>query len=186
MATLRSYTFHNTDRIGADVTDQSQRNSANTSAANYMLADSFSKNISNSHVNFAVKQPSVNFSAIANGAGLNGGVVDNESNLMLKTEQQRPLEKLQLFSRPFATVPYLGRGSCDPSVESRLLQGEWASDRKSVSTIMDKSFSAYSLYPTDNQMEERVKDATHTVEEAALEGWVRGGAPTRELNTENK
>jgi hypothetical protein len=30
-------------------------------------------------------------------------------------------------------------------------------------------------------MESQVKDASNTVEEAALDGWIRGGASTREM-----
>ena len=100
----------------------------------------------------------------------------------MKVEQSRALEKLQLFERTFRTVPYLGRGSVDPALESQLQQGELASDKKSVSTIMEKSFEDYSLYPTDSQMKERVTDPSHTVEEAALDGWIRGGASTREMS----
>jgi hypothetical protein len=97
----------------------------------------------------------------------------------LKTEQQRPLDKLQLTPRPFLTIPYLGKGSCDPVLESQLLQGELVSDKKSVSTIMEQSFGQYVMYPTDSQMEERVNNPAYTVQEAALDGWVRGGANTR-------
>ncbi len=50
---------------------------------------------------------------------------------------------------------------------------------------MDKSFSQYQLYPTDDKMEERVKDASHTVEEAALDGWVRGGMASREMTSDD-
>ena len=96
------------------------------------------------------------------------------------------MEKLQLFSRPFVTVPYLGKGSCDPALESRLQQGEPVTEKKSVSTIMEKSFGAYSLYPTDSKMENQVKDASHTVEEAAMEGWVRGGMSTREMTSDEQ
>jgi hypothetical protein len=56
------------------------------------------------------------------------------------------------------------------------------SDKKSVSTIMDKSFSNYALYPTDKKMEDRVTNAANNVEEAALDGWVRGGMTTREMS----
>ena len=122
------------------------------------------------------------FNGLTNGNGLNGNVVDTESLLLIKSEQQRALEKLQLFERPFKTVPYLGRGSCDPALESQLQQGEWSSDKKSTSTIMEKSFAAYALYPTDNKMEQRVTDVSNTVEEAALDGWIRGGASTREMS----
>ena len=182
MASLNLYTSNNGDRIGSDSTDQTQNNLSNTKFANHMLTDHFSKVTSNEHVNFAVAQPTLSFNGLTNGNGLTGHLVDDESNLLLKTEQERALEKLQLFQRPFHTVPYLGRGSVDPGLESQLQQGELAGDKKSVSTIMEKSFADYSLYPTDDKMEDRVKDPSHTVEEVALDGWVRGGAATREMS----
>ena len=43
MASLSPYTFHNTDRIGTDSTDQTQRNLSNTHYSNYLLTDHFSK-----------------------------------------------------------------------------------------------------------------------------------------------
>lgn len=182
MASLSPYSFHNTDRIGSDSTDQTQNNISNTQFSNYTLANHFSKNLSNEHVKFAVEQPTMTFNGMTNGNGLGANAVDDESNLLLKTEQQRALEKLQLFQRPFTSVPYLGRGSCDPALESQLQQGELANEKKSVSTIMEKSFADYALYPTDSKMEEQVNDASHTVEEAALDGWIRGGAATREMS----
>ena len=125
------------------------------------------------------------FNGLTNGNGVNATVVDDESVLLLKTEQQRALEKLQLFERPFKTVPYLGRGSCDPALESQLQQGELSSDKKSVSTIMEKSFADYSLYPTDDKMKERINDPSTSVEESALDGWIRGGASTREMSNDD-
>ena len=184
MSSTSSYFFNNAGRIGDDVTDQSQRNVYNTRFTNYTLSDYFSDKTTDSHVKFATKQPAVMFSGTTHGSGLHSNVVDDESILKLKTEQDHAVEKLQLFQRPFLTVPYLGRGSCDPALESQLLQGEMISDKKSASTIMDKSFSQYALYPTDKKMEERVNNAAHNVEEAALDGWVRGGMSTREMSTD--
>jgi hypothetical protein len=121
------------------------------------------------------------FSGAMNGPGLIGGLVDMDSNLLLKTEQERSLEKLSLNQPAFLTIPYLGRGSCDPLLEAQMLQGENSQDKKSVSTIMSKSFMNYTMYPLDNEMKNRVTDTRNTIEESALEGWVRGGVQTREL-----
>lgn len=184
MASLTPYTFLNTDRIGADSTDKTQQNLSNTQFSTYTLTNHFSQNLSDQHVKFAIDQPTMTFNGLTNGNGVNATVVDDESVLLLKTEQQRALEKLQLFERPFKTVPYLGRGSCDPSLESQLQQGELSSDKKSVSTIMEKSFADYSLYPTDNKMKERINDPSTSVEESALDGWIRGGASTREMSND--
>ena len=185
MSSLSPYTFNNNGRIGADSTDKTQQNLSNTQYSNYLLTDHFSSNLKDSHVKFAMQQPTMNFNGLANGNGIFNAAVDNESTLKLKPTEERPLEKLQLFSRPYLTVPYLGRGSCDPSLESQLLQGEVISEKKSVSTIMDKSFGAYSLYPTDSKMQERVANPSNTIEESAMDGWVRGGKTTREMPTDN-
>jgi hypothetical protein len=130
--------------------------------------------------------PTVMFSGTSNGPGLNGGLVDIDSALLIKTEGERPMEKLSLVERPFLTVPYLGRGSCDPTLESPLIQGELVHDKKSVSTIMDKSFSKYSLFPLDTKAEEYVNNPANTVQEAALDGWVRGGVLTRNMSNDDK
>jgi hypothetical protein len=174
-----SFLFQNMGRIGLDSTDNSQRSMQNTRFANYQFSNFFSENRMEDTVQFACQQPLVNCDATS--VGLSGKVVDYESVLMLKVDQERPLEKLQLFQRPFITVPYLGRGSGDPEVESKLQQGELLSEKKSVSTVMDKSFLPYTMYPTDDKMEKRVQDPQYSVEEAAMSGWVRGGVSTREL-----
>lgn len=177
---MSSYTFFNNDRIGADMVDNTQRNMENARFSNYMLANYFVGPLENGHVDFATQQPNVMFSGAMNGPGLIGNLVDIDSSLM-KTQQERSLEKLSLNQRPFLTVPYLGKGSCDPLLESQMLQGENSQDKKSISTIMTKSFMDYTMYPLDSEMKNRVSNTKNTIEESALEGWVRGGVQTREL-----
>jgi hypothetical protein len=186
MATISSYTFNNMGRIGNDVTDQTQRTMYNTRFANHTLSNYFSQNVSDGHIAFATNQPALMTGGTVLGAGVNSALVDTESILNLKQVNERHYEKLQLFERPFLTVPYLGKGSCDPLLESQLQQGELITEKKSVSTIMEKSFSKYSLYPTDDKMEERVKNPAFTVEESALNGWVRGGMSTREMSEDSQ
>ena len=178
---MSDFSFSNMGRIGSDAVDNTQRTIYNTRFANYTLSNFYSENLSNSHVDFATSQPNVMFKGFS-GVGLNSDVVDIDSLLALKKTNDRSLEKLQLNSRPFATVPYLGKGSCNPVLETQLLQGETSHDVKSISTIMTKSFMDYSMQPTDSQMEERVSNPAHTIQEAALDGWVRGGILTRELS----
>ena len=173
-------TFNNLGRIGFDSIDNTQKNIQNTKFANYNLAAYNKEMLSGSHVNFATSQPTIMFSGFHLGKGLPGSVVDYDTILTIKQENERPLEKLQLNARPFVTVPYLGRGSCDPTLESQLQQGEIAHDKKSVSTIMDKSFIDYSMFPADENMKERTQNASYVMQEAAFNGWVRGGAQTRE------
>jgi hypothetical protein len=174
------YTFNKLNRIGSDSTDNTQINVQNTKFANYMLSSYFSESLTDDTINFVSQQPTMNINGLATGGkGLNGHIIDDDSNLIINIGQERPLEKLQLMPRPFLTVPYLGKGSADPNLESQLLQGENIYEKKSVSTIMDKSFMPYmTLYPTQNQ--EDINNPKHKIEESALDGWVRGGASTRE------
>lgn len=181
MSLTSSYLFDNLGRIGADATDNTERTVSNTKFANYMLSNFYSDTVSTSHVDFAVQQPAFNFSGLARGSGLNSNVIDVDSKLLINADNERPLEKLQLMERPFITVPYLGRGSCDPSLESQLQQGEIIGEKKSVSTLSERSDLGYVMYVSDPEMVERVRNTTNTVEESALNGWVRGGAASREI-----
>ena len=93
----------------------------------------------------------------------------------------RPLEKLQLYPRPFLTVPYLGRGGGNPSLESQLQQGEIVNDKKSVSTMSEVSFSDYMTFNSDSKMTSRIANPANSIQELVMDGWVRGGAASREM-----
>jgi len=167
-------------RIGADEIDNTQRNIYNTRMTGYTLSNYFSDSTSNDHVRFATEYPNMMYSAVNGGTSVNSSLIDIDSMLLVKKSNDSSLEKLSLEQRPFLTVPYLGRGSCDPLLETQMLQGETTQGLKSTSTIMDKSFMNYALYPMDQHMERHVADAKYTVEEAAMDGWVRGGVASRE------
>jgi hypothetical protein len=181
MASLHPYTFNGTSRIRNDNTDKSQQTIMNTRFNNYMLSTYFSENRSDDHVKFATEQPSMMFTGI-NGAsgGINAFTVDVDSTLNIKKENGRALEKLSLQQRPFLTVPYLGRGSCDTVLESQLKQGDIIANKKSVSTITEQSFSGNHMYPLIDSIKETITNPKYLVQEAALDGWVRGGSATRE------
>ena len=174
MTSINSYMFNNMGHISFDNTDVSQKNLYNTRFSNYTLSNYFSENASDDHIKFAIQQPTMMFSGTSHGAGLNSTAVDIDSALLIKTEQERPLEKLSLMERPFLTIPYLGKGSCNPVLESQLQQGEMIHDKKSVSTIMDKSFENYSLHLLDENMKQHVQE--YDASQKALTGW---NIPTR-------
>lgn len=184
MASVKDFMFHNMGRIGNDKIDQSQQTVHNTRFANHMLSDYFSENVSDNHVKFATNQPSMNFNGLAHGSGISSLVVDESSALLLNTEQQRTGAKIQLHQRPFATIPYLGRGSCNPELESKMLKGQDLFVRKSEQEQNDSCHTTRSFYPVDSEMRQRVEDPSNTVEEAALNGWVRGGENTRHTSSD--
>jgi len=180
MASLYPYTFNGTSRIRSDNTDKSQQTIMNTKFNNYMLSSYFSDSRSDDHVRFATEQPAMMFTGINGGAsgGINSFTVDVDSTLNIKKENARSLEKLSLQQRPFLTVPYLGRGSCDTVLESQLKQGDFIANKKSVSTITEKSFN--SNYPLIDSIKTTITNPKYLVQESALDGWIRGGSATRE------
>jgi hypothetical protein len=181
---MNDYYFNNLGRIGADSTDSTQRSLSNTRYANYVLYNYTNQDTRSQHVNFAVEQPSVMFSGVAHGNGIGSAEVAVESDLFFKDRTTRSDHKLSLYSRPFATVPYLGRGWADPSIESHLQQGENVRDMKSVATIMENSFMSRTLYPVDDiQKNEMVQAQSHSqaIDDLVMNGWVNGGIDSRKL-----
>ena len=148
MASMYPYTFNNGSRIGSDNTDKTQTNLMNTKYSNYMLSTYFSESRSDDHVNFATSQPAMMFSGAPGGAsaGITANTVDVDSYFTIKRENGRALEKLSLQQRAFASVPYLGRGSCDPVLESQLKQGDMVANKKSVSTVSEQSYMNNQMY----------------------------------------
>lgn len=176
-----NYKFHQSDRLGNDMVDRTQRTIQNTAQLNHVMSDYHPDKMANTHMDFATQYPGVMVSGTNGGTGLGGFGVEHESNLLWKSKEERPLEKLQLFTRPFLTVPYLGRGSCDPTLESQLMQGETVRGKKSVSTVMEQNFLPLDQYPLDSQKRAKANSGHSSIEELALDGWARGGKTTRDL-----
>jgi hypothetical protein len=176
---MSDYSFFNMGRIGADAVDNTQRTMYNTRFANYTLSNFFSENLSGAHVDFATSQPNVMFNGVS-GVGVHSGSVDVDSMLLLNQTKERSLEKLQLNERPFLTVPYLGKGGGDPTLESQLQQGAMIRNLKSISTVSENTYIDYSQYPIHSELLAKMNNPANSVEEAALSGWVRGGASSRE------
>lgn len=176
MSTLHSYTFNNMGSLKADVPDQTQSAVQNTRFCNYNVSNYFSSYSSDSSLKFASEHPGF----LASNLGISSTVIDIESNLLNKSESERAAEKLQLFQRPFATVPYLGRGGGDPTLESQLQQGQMIRDLKSVTTVSEKPYIDYQTYPLRDDLRSQLTNPANSVEEVAMNGWVRGGSSARQ------
>ena len=184
MSSDSNYTFYNINRVEDDKTTQTQKELQNDRYSSYTTTNYFSENSGDAQIQFATEQPAVVPNSIT-GSSVGGNNVDGESTLIIDKEKARHLGRLNLMQRQFNTVPYLGRGSVDPTLELQLLEGEPMGEKKSTSTIMTQSFMGHTLYPTNQEMEERVTDPRLNVEESAMKGWVRGGSDTR-TPTDNK
>jgi len=182
MSTFSDYKFNNLSRIGDDSCAKSQRNIQNVESGSYMLNNFFSGdcNMKNG-INLALSQPNINFSG-SHQVGVGGCNIDANSNLLIDQGQNRPKCRISLYQRPFATVPYLGRGPCHPEMESQLQHGDRQSNKKSLLQTTEQSHMPYSNTPLIPEISETITNPANMVEGVAMDGWVRGGIPSRDIS----
>ena len=181
MSQTSSYTFDKMSRIGLDTCCISQDDIQNVSACNYTLQNYFSSDCTmKKPIELATTQPGIMYNGGYNTAA-GGCNIDESSYLQIGTIQTHPRCRIDLFQRPFATVPYLGRGSVNPVVESQMQQGEMVTNKKSITNTTEQSYIKYHHTPLLPSVEDRVTNPVHSVEGVASEGWIRGGVPSREL-----
>jgi hypothetical protein len=181
MANASSYTFDSISRIGNDNCYIDQRSIQNAEYSNYMLQNYFASDCSMKNpISLATTQPGVFYNGGYN-VGAGGCNINDSSKLQIGTIQTHPRCRIDLFQRPFATVPFLGRGSVNPIVESQIQQGEMNVNKKSITNLGEKSYIKYHQTPLLPSIKNKMTDPANCVEGVASEGWVRGGVPSREL-----
>jgi hypothetical protein len=181
MANIYSYAFFNPERIGLDQCCQSQTEIQNSEACSYMTQNYFSADCTmRVPQQLAYNQPGMMLNG-GYGSSSCGSNIDESSKLMIGTIQTHPKCRISLYQRPFATVPFLGRGSVNPVTEAQLLQGESLTNKKSVNPLSEKNFAKYLNTPLLPNIKNKVTNPEHCVEDSAQSGWVRGGVPSREL-----
>lgn len=179
-AFVKDYSFNNLARIGDDGCSLGQRGIQNTEASNYMLQNFFSNDCSMKRpIEFATSQPSVNFTG-GHQVGAGGCNIDTNSQLLIGgSALTHPRCRISLFQRPFATVPFLGRGQSNPYLESQLQQGDYLTNKRSVNLLSEQPMTGN--YPLIQSIASSVTNPANLVESVAHDGWVRGGASSRDM-----
>lgn len=181
MASISDFKFSNMSRIGNDDCSMSQRNIQNTESANYMLANFFLADCNMSKaVSLATSQPDINFTG-SHQVGVGGCNVDINSNLLIDKNINHPKCRISLYQRPFATVPYLGRGPVEPETEFKIQTGQAVSSRRTETHLTEQSLLPYHNTPLIPEVASTIDNPANLVEGVADKNWVRGGQPSREL-----
>jgi hypothetical protein len=181
MATYSGYTFDNMSRIGLDDCNISQTDIQNVATCNYLTQNYFASDCSMKNpIALATSQPGIMYNGGFN-SGAGGCNINASSNLLIGSIQTHPRCHIDLFQRPFATVPYLGRGSVNPVMESQIQQGEQIVNKRSVNPLSEKSYIKYHQTPLLPVIQQRMSNSSNKIESDASEGWIRGGVPSREL-----
>ena len=173
--------LNNGSRIGEDGCGLSQVNIQNNNFNNYMLKNFYLQDCGMSKpIELATSQPNIFYNG-SRGVGLGGCNVDESSKLLIGTVQTNPKCRVSLIERPYLTVPYLGRGPGNSTLESELQQGNFFTNRKSINGTTEKSHIPFKNYPLIDSIEENITNPQRLVESAADPNWVRGGIPSREI-----
>jgi hypothetical protein len=186
MAFVTNFNFDNLSRIGNDKCFQDQSNIQNTHACNYTLQNYFSKDCTMKRAyQVSTMQPGIILNG-GHGSGAGGCNIDQGSKLTIGSLVTHPGCKIDLYQRPFLTVPFLGRGSVDPVLESQIMQGDLSTNKRTVTKLPEKSYLKYSTTPLLADIKDRVTNPAYCVEDSASEGWIRGGIPCRELTRDRE
>jgi hypothetical protein len=181
MVKTATYTFFASDRIGNDDPSKTQDEIQSANYFGLAAGNPFAGDYSDEQkqVQFAHGHVGMMASNV-HGNGVGSAQVGDENSLILESEQGRNLSKLSLMQRPFATVPYLGKGSVDPILESQMLQGDNSKEKRTALPSED-TFMKHNLHPQSQTFMDDMKGKP-MVESVAQAP--RGGAATREVNTD--
>ena len=181
MAYVSDFTFNGLSRISEDGCCIDKNSIQNSESCSYTLQNYFAQDCNMKNVRaLATTQPGINYSG-GYGLGAGGCNVDDSSNLLIGGIQTHPKSRIDLFGRPFATVPFLGRGSVDPILEAQIQQGEAITSKRSVTRLTEKSYLKYHTTPLIPEIKQTIQNPSLMIEGMASEGWIRGGVPSREL-----
>ena len=182
MASVYNYTFDSLTRLGDDQCYVSERTKQNTQFGTYNTTNYFDQNCGLAKpINFATSMPNVFVNGGFGNSGAGGCNINSDSKLRIGTIQTNPKCKISLYTRPFVTVPYLGRGPSNPILESQVQQGDQITNKKSCNTTTEQSHINYRHYPLVPSLKATVTNPHNLVEGIAAEGWIQGGLPTRDL-----
>ena len=183
MTTTYNYIFNNLSRIGDDNCGVTARDTQNSNIGSYNTTNYFLSQCGmKKPIDFATKQPGIFYSGGPgnSNSGAGGCNIGSDSSLKIGSVQTHPKCRISLYERPFATVPYLGRGPSRPVIESRLQQGGYSGNKKSCKTVTEKSFN-FDQTPLLPSIAASIQNPHNLVEGVAAEGWIRGGLPSRDL-----
>jgi hypothetical protein len=115
-----------------------------------------------------------------NGHDVGCGVIDDHSKLRIGATRKFPKCPNQLFTRPFLTVPYMGRGAGNMDLESQINPGDMTRVKRSVNTLSGVTIPHY-FTPLVPHLQFNVQNPEHIVQESVDAAWVRGGTNSRNV-----
>lgn len=115
------------------------------------------------------------------GYGFNNKAIDDDSKLRTNQTQEGRLRcPLHVQSRPFATVPYMGRGRLNADIESGLIYSEFARVERPCGTVTETFFDGQ-FTPLVPHLAKHIQNPANLIPEVAAQGFLRSGIPSRQF-----
>jgi len=131
-------------------------------------------------IDIAVAEPTLQFRDGYGWTSVDGCNVDVDSSLRNAHNLTNMRYIQQLYTPPYKTVPYMGRGPlADAALEIILQSGEDTSQKKQCNTLSGVYIDRF--VPLVPCLEQNIQNPVHLVEEVASRDWIRGGIPSRDI-----
>jgi hypothetical protein len=128
----------------------------------------------------AYQQPVVNPPSASYGWSQNAVDVDSVlRNHAIQTNSPHCPLRSRTQARPFATVPFMGRGRGNAILETKLQHAPIMRQGKDCGTVSDQFYSNQ-FTPLIPYVAANVQNPVHLIPEVASAGWVHGGIPSRQ------
>jgi hypothetical protein len=154
------YTIDNKQSIGSGIYQLSRSNDIN----NHL-----------DYIDAAIDNPTTNYS---NGFGVSQSLVNEE--LREGRVEVHKRDTNQLFTRPFLTVPYIGKGEHNVDAESDLLSGENTKQHKQCNALAGV-FLQNQFTPLIPHLKENIQNVNNLITENIKTDWIRGGIDTSQI-----
>lgn len=164
-------------RIRDDPCDQSVQNKESVAPGSYQMTNLVPA--SSDAFNIAYQQPAM---LAAAGYGWSAAQINADSvlrNHAVQTNSPHAPIRSRVQSRPFMSVPYMGRGKGEADVETKLQQPSFSRQSKDTGTISD-TFYQNQFTPMLPHVSANIQNPANLIPEVASAGWMRSGIPSRQ------
>jgi len=127
----------------------------------------------------SLQQPAVTYRDGYGWTSINGCNIDDDSKMRVARNLTNPRLVQQLHTRPYLTVPYMGRGPGNVGVESVLRPGITDNDRRPCNVLSGIYIDRF--VPQIPIIKENVQNPVHLITEDNDRKWIWGGQPSRQF-----
>ena len=181
---VKDFHINNFTRLEYDNCETKKRLNESKGPGDYKLSNYHSCNCSAPEIEkISQSQPKVYYKDGDGWVGMDGCMVDKDSELRITKGNKLTHSKYsnkQLFTRPYLSVPYMGKGVGNPCIETTLKPGEDTSQHKPCNVLSGNTRNN-NFIPLIPHLKNNIQNPEHIIPDSALPGWVRGGLPSRQI-----